>query len=67
MISFLANPCVIQNTNILKIAASLLKVNSENLCKALVLKTREIAKNVIDSPMNVADCKNSRYKFHLLK
>ena len=53
-------PCSLKNEESLKIAAGLLKINYESLYKSFLFKTRDVMKQVIESPMQKADCEFAR-------
>lgn len=53
-------PCSLKNTEGLQIAAKLLQINYESLEKSFVFRTREVGKQVIESPMQKIDCEFAR-------
>lgn len=49
-------PCEIQGKEALKLACEILGFSENSLAKALVVKTREIGKQLIESPVNKIEC-----------
>ncbi len=54
------HPCSLKNEESLKTVAGLLKINYESVYKSFLFKTREINKQIIESPMQKADCEFAR-------
>lgn len=50
------NPCEIDNISCLQMACDILGFNDKMLMRALVFKTREIGKQIIESPVNKVEC-----------
>lgn len=53
-------PCCLKNEDGLKTAAKLLGIEYAMLEKSFLLRTREVGKQVIESPMSKADCEFAR-------
>ena len=53
-------PCTLKNVENLKVAANLLRINPAALEKSFIFKTRDVGKQIIESPMQKADCEFAR-------